>query len=123
MNGEGLDVEQMTGMDVRSAGERASIIDVRGDVTGGSEEVLMDAYQQATANGERKIVLNFSDLEYMNSGGIGLLVTMLVRAQRHGQQIAAFGLNEHYRQIFELTRLDDAISIYATEHDSLSSGS
>ncbi|HVM35589.1 MAG TPA: STAS domain-containing protein [Actinomycetota bacterium] len=123
MSGEGPNVEQIAGMQVRSAGDRASIIDVRGDVTSGSEDVLMDAYHQATANGERRVVLNFSDLEYMNSGGIGLLVTMLVRAKRQGQQIAAFGLNEHYRQIFELTRLDDAISIHATEQDSLSSGS
>jgi anti-sigma B factor antagonist len=123
MSGEGPKVEQIAGMQVRSAGDRASIIDVRGDVTSGSEDVLMDAYHQATANGERRVVLNFSDLEYMNSGGIGLLVTMLVRAKRQGQQIAAFGLNEHYRQIFELTRLDDAISIHATEQDSLSSGS
>ena len=51
----------------------------------------------------------------MNSGGIGLLVTLLVRANRAKQQLLAFGLTEHYRQIFELTRLDEAIGIYDTE--------
>jgi anti-sigma B factor antagonist len=120
---EGMGVEQTTGMDVRRAGERTSIIDVKGDVTSASEGPLMDAFQKATDNGERRVVLNFNDLEYMNSGGIGLLVTMLVRAKRQGQQICAFGLNEHYRQIFELTRLDDAISIFDSEEDSLSGGS
>jgi anti-sigma B factor antagonist len=64
-------------------------------------------------------VLNFSGLEYMNSGGIGMLVTLLVRANRQRQQLLAFGLNEHYRQIFELTRLDEAIGIYETEADAL----
>ena len=123
MSQEGMGVEQTTGMDVRRAGERTSIIDVRGDVTSASEGPLMDAFQKATDNGERRVVLNFNDLEYMNSGGIGLLVTMLVRAKRQGQQICAFGLNEHYRQIFELTRLDDAISIFDSEEDSLSGGS
>ena len=48
----------------------------------------------------------------MNSGGIGLLVTLLVRANRQKQRLLAFGLNDHYRQIFELTRLDEAIGIY-----------
>jgi anti-sigma B factor antagonist len=105
-------------MDVRKLGG-ASVIDVKGDVTAASEETLMTAFNEATEDGAKKVVLNFEGLEYMNSGGIGLLVTMLVRANRQGQQIAAFGLSDHYRQIFELTRLDDAISIYEGESDAL----
>jgi len=60
-------------------------------------------------------VLDFSGLDYMNSGGIGLLVTLLVRANRQKQKLLACGLNEHYKQIFELTRLDEAIGIHDTE--------
>ncbi len=48
-----------------------------------------------------------------------MLVTLLVRANRQKQKLLACGLNEHYRQIFELTRLDDAIGIYATESEAL----
>ena len=51
----------------------------------------------------------------MNSGGIGLLVTLLVRANRQKQKLLAFGLTDHYKQIFELTRLDEAIAIYVDE--------
>ena len=68
----------------------------------------MAAY--AEAGGARSIVLDFSELDYMNSGGIGLLVTLLVRAQRAGQRLLAVGLSEHYRQILALTRLDEAIA-------------
>ena len=50
-------------------------------------------------------------MTYMNSSGIGLLVTLLIRANRQGQRIYALGLNDHYRQIFELTRLDEAIRL------------
>ena len=95
----------------------ASIVDIRGDVTAGSEAVLMSAYEEA--GDARAIVLNFTDLAYMNSGGIGLLVTLLVRANRHSQSLHAFGLSDHYRQIFELTRLDEAIGIHDTESDAL----
>jgi len=95
----------------------ASIVDIRGDVTAGSEDVLMSAYEEA---GDAKaIVLNFSELSYMNSGGIGLLVTLLVRANRRSQKLLAFGISDHYRQIFELTRLDEAIGIHDTESDAL----
>ena len=55
----------------------------------------------------------------MNSSGIGLLVTLLVRAQRQKQKLAAYGLSEHYRQIFDLTRLNEAIAIYDSEADAL----
>ena len=55
-------------------------------------------------------MLDFGGLEYMNSSGIGLLVTLLVRANRNQQRLLAYGLSEHYRQIFELTRLDEAIA-------------
>ena len=51
----------------------------------------------------------------MNSGGIGLLVTLLVRTQRAGQKLLAVGLSEHYRQILALTRLDEAIAIHDDE--------
>ena len=95
----------------------AAIVDISGDVTAGSEAVLMSAYEET---GDAKaVVLNFSDLAYMNSGGIGLLVTLLVRAQRRSQQLLAYGLSDHYRQIFELTRLDEAIGIHDDEHAAL----
>jgi anti-sigma B factor antagonist len=42
-------------------------------------------------------------------------VTLLVRANRNHQRLLAFGLTDHYRQIFELTRLDEAIGIHDDE--------
>jgi anti-sigma B factor antagonist len=44
---------------------------------------------------------------------------LLVRANRNKQNLMAYGLNDHYRQIFELTRLDEAIGIHPTEADAL----
>ena len=102
--------------DVRRSGS-ASVVDIRGDVTASSEEVLMSAYAEAAD--ARAIDLNFSGLSYMNSGGIGLLVTLLVRANRRSQRLLAFGLSDHYRQIFELTRLDEAVGIHDSEQAAL----
>ena len=93
----------------------ASILRIEGDVTSASEADLGAAYGLAVANGATVVVLDFSKLEYMNSGGIGLLVTLLVRAQRAGGRLVATGLSDHYRQIFELTRLDEAIEIHDDE--------
>ena len=102
---------------VRDFNGKACILDIQGDVTAAAENALMDAYNQVTATGVKDIVLNFAQLDYMNSSGIGLLVTLLIRAKRQSQRLLACHLTEHYRQIFELTRLNEAITIYDTEAD------
>ena len=44
-----------------------------------------------------------------------MLVTLLIRVQRAGQRLLAIGLDDHYRQILSLTRLDEAIQIHDSE--------
>lgn len=106
-------------MDVRKVRDDATVIDVKGEVTAAAEDQLTEAFDEASPKGIKRIVFNFEGLDYMNSSGIGLLVTLLVRANRAGQKMCAYGLTDHYRQIFQLTRLDDAISIHNTESDAL----
>jgi anti-sigma B factor antagonist len=106
-------------MNVRQAGDNASIIDVQGELTAFAEDVLMDAYNQATDGQVRAIILNFEGLEYMNSSGIGLLVTLLIRINREKQRLLTYGLSEHYRSIFQITRLDDAIAIHDSEEEAV----
>ncbi len=92
-----------------------TILRIAGDVTTASEPDLMDAFGRATDDGARGVVLDFAAMDYMNSGGIGLLVTLLVRAQRSSVRLLATGLSDHYRQILSLTRLDEAIEIHPDE--------
>jgi anti-sigma B factor antagonist len=106
-------------MDVRKVNDKVSVIDVKGELTAFAEGVLMQAYNQASDGRVRAIVLNFEGLEYMNSSGIGLLVTLLIRVNREKQRLLTYGLTEHYRNIFQITRLDDAIGIYESEEEAV----
>jgi len=106
-------------MDVRRASDGISVVDVRGELTAFAEGVLMEAYDQASAGVTRAIVLNFEGLEYMNSSGIGLLVTLLIRVNREKQRLLICGLSDHYREIFRITRLDDAIATYDSEEEAV----
>lgn len=90
-----------------------------GELTAASEESLMAAFGSASAAGARTVILDFSQLEYMNSSGIGVLVTLLVRASRQRQRVLACGMSDHYRQILELTRLDEAIGLYDSEIEAI----
>lgn len=106
-------------MGVRRVSDATSVIDIRGEVTAASEAPLLEAFSEASSGATRAIGLNFSELEYMNSSGIGLLVTVLVKANRQRQRLFAYGLDEHYRQIFSLTRLDEAIAMSDTEQEAV----
>src|ERR671934_2905923 len=99
-------------MSMRTVSDTVSIVDVQGDVTAFAETALMDAYTRASAAGARAIILNFSEMEYMNSGGIGVLVTLLIRVNRQKQRLLTYGVSEHYRHIFDITRLNEAIGVY-----------
>ncbi|MGH3183641.1 MAG: STAS domain-containing protein [Streptosporangiaceae bacterium] len=106
-------------MTTRDAGQGTVVVDIAGEVTSASEAQLSAAYAEADRPDVRRLMLNFSELEFMNSGGIGMLVTLLVRVNRAGRELAACGLSGHYRQIFALTRLDEAITIFDDEPSAL----
>jgi anti-sigma B factor antagonist len=111
-----------TRLDVRRASETTAVIGIQGELTGATEALLMDAYARASDSMTRTVILDFTGLEYMNSTGIGLLVTLIVRAQRQRQRILAFGLSDHYRQILSLTRLDEAIAVVESEEAAVAAG-
>ncbi len=104
---------------VRKTAPGAYVFDIEGEINAQAESALMDAYTQANGGGARVVILNFANLKYMNSSGIGLLVTLLIRIQRQKQHLHVCALSDHYRQIFELTRLNEAIGIYASESEAL----
>lgn len=107
--------ERIATMEVTQLAPGAAAIVISGDVTAACEQDLMTAHEAATDDGAKWIILDFTAMDYMNSGGIGMLVTLLVRGQRRQQKIAAVGLTDHYRQIFELTRLDEAIALFESD--------
>ncbi len=100
---------------LRKANPVACVLDIQGDVAASAEQSMLHAYTQATDAGARLIVLNFANLTYMNSGGISLLIRLLVQVKRQQQRLLAVGLNEFYRHLFALTHLDEVICIYDNE--------
>jgi anti-sigma B factor antagonist len=104
---------------VRFPASGIAIIDIRGELKADSSDDLAGAYSLAATQRVTTIILSFRGLEYMNSSGIGLIVTLLVRARRNGQRVLATELSAHYRQIFEVTRLVEAINVFESEAEAL----
>ena len=98
---------------------RVVVLDVAGDLRGDAREDLERAYAEAAAREPQSVVLNLTDVEYMDSTGIALLVGLLARTRRDGRDLSAFGLSEHYREIFAITRLSEFIRVYDDEPSAL----
>jgi anti-anti-sigma factor len=92
----------------------ATVLDLVGDVDAAAETALQHAYDDA-AGDSRSIILNFTPTDYINSTGIALIVGLLAQARARGIPITACGLSSHYREIFEITRLADFMTIAETE--------
>jgi len=88
-----------------------AVIELGGDVDGRAERVLADAYAQAAALAPTAVVLDFTATTYINSTGIALIVGVLARARADDREVRACGLSDHYREIFEITRLADFMTI------------
>ena len=82
---------------------------------GVSKLQLGEVPAEAAALGPGAIVLNFEGVDYINSTGIALIVGLLARARAERRTVGACGLTDHYREIFEITRLSDFMGIYADE--------
>ena len=94
--------------------EGAAVIDLAGELNASAEAALQHGYEEAAREGG-PVVLNFSGAEYINSTGIALIVGLLAQARTHGVEVSACGLSDHYREIFEITRLADFMRITDNE--------
>ncbi len=104
---------------VRIPRARVVVLDLSGDLRGDARDELEAAYADAVTREPQSVVLNLSGVEYMDSTGIALLVGLLARARRDGRDLCAYGLSEHYREIFEITRLSDFMEIHPDEQSAL----
>ena len=95
----------------------AAIIELAGEVDGSAAEVLTDAYKRAVSASAESgdlgtVVLDFAAVDYINSTGIALIVSVLARARAERRKVVASGLSAHYREIFDITRLSDFIELF-----------
>lgn len=97
----------------------AVIIDLHGEINSSVEAALNSAYDQAEAADSETVILNFTDVNYINSTGIALIVGLLARARKAHRTLTVFGLSEHYADIFNITRLADFMNILPDEQSAL----
>ena len=104
---------------VRNQQPRVVVLDLRGEINAFAEESLNEAYAEAEAQEPELILLNFAEVDYINSTGIALVVSLLARARKSHRHLLACGLSDHYVEIFNITRLADFMEVFPDEASAL----
>ncbi len=99
---------------------KGAVLDLRGEINGFAQQALDAAYAEAEEGDPETILLNFEEVDYINSTGIALIVGLLARARAAKRTLSAYGLSDHYVEIFNITRLSDFVSVFPDEKSALS---
>lgn len=98
-----------------------AVVVLSGTVNRAGKQGLEDAYEEATSRPGR-VLLDFTNVDYINSTGIAVIVGVLAMARAENREIGAFGLTDHYREVFNITRLADFMTIYDDEMAAVAAG-
>jgi len=97
-----------------------TVLHIKGDITAQSEPVINEAYKKADDQGAaQKILVQFEEDAYINSGGIAVLIQILAHTQKKNQQIGITGLSDHFKKIFNMVGISKFAGIYNTVEDAL----
>ena len=97
------------------------VVQVEGQLIVGNRHELKDLVQAALERGERRVLIDFSRTGYIDSSGLGALVSISKRIREVGGELRLSGLNDDRRSLFELTKLDTLFAITETPEQALTS--
>jgi anti-anti-sigma factor len=104
--------------EVRFQNEMA-IVKLYGEINRDAEATLNTAYAKAELSNPTTVMLNFKDVDYINSPGIALIVSLLAQTRKSNRRLAVCCLSEHYQEIFRITRISDYVDIFDDEPGAL----
>jgi anti-sigma B factor antagonist len=98
----------------------ATVVDVDGQLIVGNRQELKQKVLDELEKGERKFLVDFTKTGYIDSSGLGVLVSLSKKIREQGGELRLSSLNEDLRTLFELTKLDTLFRIAGSRAEGLS---
>ena len=95
------------------------IVEVDGQLIVGNRQDLKQRVLDELANGTTRVLVDFARAGYIDSSGLGVLVSLAKRLRDEGGELKLCNLNDDLRTLFELTKLDTLFSIADTRERAL----
>ena len=105
----------------KTLNDGVAILKVEGQLIVGNRQELKGMVQEGLDQGERKFVIDCTQTGYIDSSGLGALVSLSRKVREQGGELRIAGLNEDLRALFELTKLDTLFHISPTADEALAS--
>ena len=103
---------------IETAGD-VVVVAVAGQLVVGNRQEFKQSVLDEVERGARRILVDFSETGYVDSSGLGALVSLNKRLREAGGELRLAALNEDMRTLFELTRLDTLFRLYASRAEAL----
>jgi anti-sigma B factor antagonist len=87
------------------------VVDVEGQLIVGNRQELKQKLLDELEKGERKFLIDFAQTGYIDSSGLGVLVSLSKKIREHGGELRLANLNDDLQTLFELTKLDTLFQI------------
>lgn len=97
--------------------EGVTVVALKGDIDVSRAPALRDLLGQIMDGGSTRILLDLSDVDFLDSSGLGLLVTAHRKASEHGWAFGVASAGSAVTRVFELTRTTRMLNIFASRQD------
>ena len=102
-------------IETRKVGD-VTVVDVSGRITlGEGSSALRDVLRDLSAQGNKKILLNLSEVSYIDSSGIGELVSGFTTVANQGGDLKLLGLTKRVKDLLQITKLYTVFDVHEDE--------
>ena len=101
----------------RSDGFSHEVLTLRGPLTAVNAPVFQNAMRREEP--AEVVILDFADVPYVDSAGLGLLVSAFISRQKVGRKIVLSGINSRVQKLFEITQVQDLFLIFPKPEDAI----
>ena len=102
-------------LNTRQVGD-VTVIDAAGRITlGEGASAFRDTVRDLATKGEKKILLNLSEVSYIDSSGIGEMVSGFTTVTNHGGQLKLLGLSKRVKDLLQITKLYTVFEVFDDE--------
>jgi anti-anti-sigma factor len=91
----------------------------KGYLTDKGAHRLEQAIEQFLDKGLKKLIINFSDIQFINTSGVSIFRGILQKASEYGCRVCFTNMNELHREVFELTGLLKYVTEFQDEEDAM----
>jgi anti-sigma B factor antagonist len=102
--------------------ESVSVLDLSGKIVLGEGDVqIKDRIKDLLSDGQRKILLNLGDVSYIDSAGLGALISSYATVKREGGQLKLVNLTKRVQDLLAITKLITVFDTFDTEKEAIDS--